>query len=439
MKPIVKVKINNPQDLIGIVTHNIDEVNKLYNGYNIKFYDNDLSEDRALDLFQYIIRKCTNIANKWNLENLDPIINSSNIILEGYIIQVLGKDEEEAKKILEFYLENTNSFNQCPEVLQMLLNKGLEPNLVVNNIFKEELPLIFHLIENSFYEDLNNVVVGNIQALNVLLQYPHKKILENYVLNAAINIDDQIIECTPLHWATYCARQYQEKGNLEAMQIVVQKLLDAGANPNLKSTYNGKQVTFLELAAELNIPWKKEVFVFLNKPLNETTVEFIDELLEFADLEEAKKNTSRSMIVGAAAIIPVISLQAIFTYFDVINEINRLSNSTVLGSIVNIASIVVLSGIFAFITSLVFDTASKTDLPTNDLNTKQARWSAQKALINAGLIVVANALITTAVEISLAFIAKEYEMAIKIVGIGSMLIADIILARFATSAIEKAL
>lgn len=417
------INVVNLEEFIQSVNDNIADIN------NVRFYGAGLNEANSLDFLSYIVRRCTSTgADVWNLDNLDPdnvnpiLTLLNNDALQGAIIDNLDQ-------ALDIYIKRTNSMDdKYPEVLQMLFNKALDPNTVY-----EDKPLIFTLIDRAWEGDRLNT-----EALDILLAQPGLNI------DVAIGTEDYPIHdqigCTPLHWATWRAEAAHMGGCPALMQMVIQRLLDAGANPSIKSIisengedvdfieHDGAEVNFLQLAARLDggaapeeakIGWTAESFA-LTIPLEPV----IDDPINLP----TKRPIYYSMGIVTAAILPAAGLQAIFIQLDLINEINKASSSAVLGSIVNVSSIALVSGGFAFFTNLIADKVAGDEL------------NAKRALINAGLIFAANALIMTGIEISINFsaIASEYAAALKITGIVAMIIADVIMTEFATPAIEDA-
>lgn len=117
---------------------------------------------------------------------------------------------------------------------------------------KTGLPPIFEAIK--YYEHTKEIWY----LFSIILHDFSGKQGEKRNINIAVNIDE-VENCTPLHYATLLAKNKTGK-----MEEVIKELLMYNAVNEIdifaKCTYQGKELTFLELAQEIGVPWTIDTF-----------------------------------------------------------------------------------------------------------------------------------------------------------------------------------
>lgn len=165
--------------------------------------------------------------------------------------------EEDINLLIEFFLnkypdENLNIFNAVRKTYNYKLTiKLLEINPAYE-LDKTDSHLIFKAIDMA--RDGDFTVLDTILSKNVDLNI--------------INTDIKHYEETPLCYATHEAKSYPE-----STKIVVQKLINARADPKITSKYSNPfrkgNYTFLELAQELGLNWTEDTFGLKEEPIIE--------------------------------------------------------------------------------------------------------------------------------------------------------------------------
>lgn len=248
------------------------------------------------------------------------------------------------KNALITYFNNITAENQAPQVLEMLLELGVNPNLEVPGA-DGNFPLIFKLIELA-------AVNGNTEALDVLLE-------EKLDMNIKLPRYKEIEECTP-----WCFALYLTKDNLKVMEKIVQKLLETSIYLGETSIYNGKKVTGSQFLEKLGID---------AEDLDLSTHKLME--------DNVKNKPNLTICIGIAAGVGAASLPIVLYFTKALEAIKVLTESVIWTDFITFIAMGLAGATFALLSSIIVDIAGYDDIIYLD-----------KALINAGLIFAAHSI-----------------------------------------------